>query len=331
MPGVKILTKPEQTPEVKPSPITFDVTLETTGQIERGCPLCDGSCATHFLQKRSLQLLRCEQCDMVYTKFMEQDLASGEFYDRLSVPFYLSSEKLTSDYTPVRFERELRFFRNRCREGSVLDVGCSTGGFLFQLKQLGDYDVAGTDVAQGALDYAETNGIKVQRGSFLEHDFGSTKFDAITFWAVLEHVICPRAFLQMAAKLLKDGGHCFVLVPNLNSLAVRLLRAKYRYIMPDHVNYFSAKTLRSLVEGIAELEVVEIRSTHFNPIVILKDFRGGTERVPDAQRSRLLQRTTALKQNPLLKPLKAIYSVVEAFLGSLKLADNLVLVARKKS
>lgn len=267
---------------------------------------------------------------MVYANPVEQELASGEFYDRLSVPFYLSPDKLTSDYSPVRFERELRLFRSRCRQGSVLDVGCSTGAFLFQLKQLGAYAVTGTDVAGPALDYAESRGVKVLRESFLEHDFGSAQFDAITFWAVLEHLMQPRLFLEKAARLLKPGGYCFILVPNLKSLAVRLLGPKYRYVMPDHVNYFSASTLRALVERIGELEVTGIRSTHFNPIVILKDLRGRVERVEDSERAQLLRRTTTLKQNPLLKPLKVVYSAVETFLGSLKLADNLVLIARKK-
>lgn len=40
----------------------------------------------------------------------------------------------------------------------------------------------------------------------------------------------PKLFLQKAASILKPGGLCFILVPNMNSLAIRLLGAKYRYI-----------------------------------------------------------------------------------------------------
>jgi hypothetical protein len=112
VPDVKALTKSEQISEAKIGPITFDIPLETTGQIERVCPLCDGSDVTYFLQKGPLELVRCKQCEMVFAKNMERSLASGEFYDRLSIPFYLSREKLGSDYAPVRFERELRIFRN---------------------------------------------------------------------------------------------------------------------------------------------------------------------------------------------------------------------------
>src|SRR5439155_14178841 len=160
--------------------------------------------------------------------------------------FYLSPDKLEGDYAPVRFERELRLFRRYCPGGAALDVGCSTGAFLFQLKNRypGDYAVTGTDVSGAALDYAERRGIEVVRQSFLDFGFEVGGFEAVTFWAVMEHVVQPKKFLAKAATTLKPSGHCFILVPNLRSLAVRLAGKKYRYLMPDHVNYFTADTLR---------------------------------------------------------------------------------------
>jgi 2-polyprenyl-3-methyl-5-hydroxy-6-metoxy-1,4-benzoquinol methylase len=250
----------------------------------------------------------------------------------LGVPFYLSVDKLESDYAPVRFERELRLFRRYCQTGAVLDVGCSTGAFLFQLKSRfpDSYSVTGTDVAGAALDHAAGLGIEVIRRPFLNYNFGKRTFDVVTFWAVMEHLVEPGEFLRRAATILKSGSHCFVLVPNLKSLAVRLLGAKYRYIMPDHVNYFTAETLKRFASKETAFSFVEIGSSHFNPFVILKDFRGGMERVPDEERARLLKRTTAYKQNPLLKPVKWAYSAAEKALASVGLADNLFMVLRKR-
>jgi SAM-dependent methyltransferase len=269
---------------------------------------------------------------MVYADPVEPELASGRFYDRLGVPFYLSPDKLESDYAPVRFERELRLFRNYCQAGAVLDVGCSTGAFLFQLESRfpDSYSVTGTDVTGAALDHAESRGIEVIRQSFLDYDFGDRTFDAVTFWAVMEHLVEPEKFLFRAARILKVGGHCFVLVPNLKSLAVRLLGARYRYIMPDHVNYFTAETLRRFASREPAFDFVQIGSSHFNPLVILKDFRGGVERVADEERARLLKQTTTYKQNPMLKPVKWIYVAAERALGSMGLADNLFMVLRKR-
>jgi 2-polyprenyl-3-methyl-5-hydroxy-6-metoxy-1,4-benzoquinol methylase len=297
-------------------------------KIDRECPLCGKNDPTAFLRKNQLILVRCKNCAMIYANPVPAEMG-GEYYDNLGTPFYLSPEKLESDYAGVRFERELRLFQKYCSQGTVLDVGCSTGAFLFQLKSRGNYRVMGTDISKPALDHARSRELEIIDTSFLDHDFGETRFDAITFWAVTEHLLEPKKFLNKAAALLKAGGHCFILVPNMESLAVRLLGKKYRYIFPQHVNYFTAKTLEefSLTEN---FEITASGSMHFNPIVIWQDFRNKGGFVPDEQRAALLKRTTAYKQNPVLKPLKIIYRHAEKILGDLNLADNLFIVLRKK-
>jgi len=267
---------------------------------------------------------------MVYANPVEPALASGEFYDQLAAPFYLSPDKLESDYAPARFERELRLFRKFCSAGRVLDVGCSTGAFLFQLqRRFGkDYEALGMDVSRPALDYAEGKGVPVMREHFLTASFEGQCFDAVTFWAVLEHLANPRAFLARAATVLRPAGLCFVLAPNFRSLAVRLLGWKYRYILPQHVNYFTSATLARLAaeEGFG---LIYSGCSHFNPLVIAQDWKRRGRPVSDAERAKLLKRTTGYKQNPVLKPIKLALGGVEAVLSKLGLADNIVMVLQK--
>lgn len=282
---------------------------------------------------------------MVFINPAPAAMASGEFYDTEGADYYLSPAKLESDYATVRFERELRLLRNFCRQGAVLDVGCGSGGFLFQLKQRwpDDYQILGTDVSGTPLDHAESRGVPVVRGDFLTNPelpirssrqsahggrASSAPFDAVTFWAVAEHLAEPAQFLHKAHELLKPGGLCFVLVPNLRSLAVRFLGVKYRYVYAQHLNYFSAATLRQLGRH-AGFEVIATRFTHFNPVVIWQDWRAGGREVSNAERGALLKQTTALKQKAWLKPLKWLYGLTEKLLGSVGLADNVVVVLRK--
>src|SRR5215831_10026454 len=142
-------------------------------RLSRKCPVCDSSSPAPFLSKGCLSLVRCSNCSMIYANPVPSEFASGEYYDREAAQYYLSPAKLESDYAPARFERELRLFRRHRSGGTVLDVGCSSGAFLFQLKQLfpGAYDVLGTDVSGPPLDYAESRSLPVVRGNFLEHDF----------------------------------------------------------------------------------------------------------------------------------------------------------------
>lgn len=268
---------------------------------------------------------------MIFANPVEEGWATGDSYGQLAEPFYLSPDKLESDYAPVRFARELKLFRRFCCGGKILDVGCSTGAFLYQLRDrfTGDYEVSGIDVAGAAVDYAEQKGIRVLREPLLSTDFNGETFSAVTFWAVIEHLIDPGAFIAKAVSLLKPSGYCYFLVPNFKSLAVRLLGAKYRYIFPQHVNYFTISTLAKLVEAESSLRIIYRGSMHFNPIVILQDRRGSGAFVSDEERARLLKRTTRYKQNPALKPIKFALSGFESLLGRMKLADNIVLVAQR--
>jgi 2-polyprenyl-3-methyl-5-hydroxy-6-metoxy-1,4-benzoquinol methylase len=302
----------------------------TSAPVSRDCPVCGRNDAVAWLQKGELRLVRCRLCSMIYANPAPAEFASGQYYDRAGTDYYLSPAKLESDYAAVRFERELRLFRKHCQGGAVLDVGCSSGAFLFQLNQRfpGCYQVLGTDVSGPPLDYAEGRGVAVMRGNFLEQEFGQKQFDAVTFWAVVEHLLEPKPFLAKAWSVLKPGGLCFVLVPNMKSLAARALGARYRYLYPQHLNYFTKATLTKLVE--TQFSVIAFSSTHFNPIVIWQDWRGGGKDISNHERARLLQRTTSYKQNPLLKPVKALYQLTERTLGALNLADNLVVVLRKQ-
>jgi 2-polyprenyl-3-methyl-5-hydroxy-6-metoxy-1,4-benzoquinol methylase len=268
---------------------------------------------------------------MLFASPVEAHFIDGQFYQRQAELFYLSADKLEGDYARVRFARELRLFRQYCQAGAVLDVGCGTGGFLYELGRRfpGDYELLGTDVAQSALDYAKARGVPVLRDAFLEHDFGAQPFDAITFWAVLEHLNEPRRFLAKANALLKPGGHCFILVPNMRSLAARILNTRYRYIMAEHLNYFTPATLKRFVAREAGLRLVTMKFTHFNPVVLWQDWRQKTDCATDAARGRLLKRTTAWKQHRLLRPLGLLYAALESVLGALQLTDNLAVVLQR--
>lgn len=324
--------------------------------IQRPCPVCGEVKHAPHWQKDDLRIVRCVSCQMVFANPVPTSMASGEFYDTEGANYYLSPAKLESDYADVRFERELKLFQAFCPRGTVLDVGCSSGAFLFQLKKRwpGNYEILGTDVSGPPLDYAESRGVSVVRGSFLELDFhGCSRrskeaeapapqtsrlltsaatmsgFDAITFWATLEHLAEPKRFLEKAYSILKPGGLCFVLVPNLGSLAVRLLGAKCRYVYAQHLNYFSADTLTRLAAA-CRFDTAAVRFTHFNPVVTWQDWRGGGREVSNQERGELLKRTTAYKQKAWLKPVRWLYAVAEKSFGALGMADNLALVLRKK-
>ena len=71
------------------------------GGQERNCPLCGNGPREARWTKGTLRVVACAGCGMLFASPVEEELASGAFYDRLAVPFYLSPDKLAGDYAAV--------------------------------------------------------------------------------------------------------------------------------------------------------------------------------------------------------------------------------------
>lgn len=105
---------------------------------------------------------------------------------------------------------------------TILDVGCSQGIGPILLAREGktvvgvDSDPAAINVA---LDHLAMEPDAVQRRlTFLNADFTSVnladwKFDVVVMSEVLEHLVDPASFVEMAASFLQDEGRLVVTVP----------------------------------------------------------------------------------------------------------------------
>ena len=79
----------------------------------------------------------------------------------------------------------------------------------------------------------------------------------MTAFQVFEHLPDPVGALRLLAQSLVPGGVVLIEVPNIETLAVRLLRGRHRHFVPDHLTFFSARTLTALLKC-AGLEVRQI-------------------------------------------------------------------------
>ena len=142
-------------------------------------------------------------------------------------------------------------------EGSLLDVGTSIGLFLHQAAERG-WRGLGTEFGRRALAYARDElGVEAVDTPIEELD---GEYDVVTVLSVLEHVNEPRGFLREVRRLLKPGGATYLIVPNVDSLATRVLHEKAAtFDGRNHLLYFSPRTLRDLLER-EGFDVVETRT-----------------------------------------------------------------------
>lgn len=100
----------------------------------------------------------------------------------------------------------------------LLDVGCGYGSFVVAARAAG-IDAVGIDLATHELHYARTRRdsdapAPVARADATRLPFADRTFDAVTLWNVLEHLPDGPATLAEVRRVLRPGGHAFVLAPN---------------------------------------------------------------------------------------------------------------------
>jgi SAM-dependent methyltransferase len=216
------------------------------------CPLCGSSDHAPLFEKQGFTFVRCRECRLVFVNpQVREDVVLEEY--RTAETNDLWFDVLTS-------ERQLALDREKFGEvldllepyrgaGRLLDVGCSIGLFLDLARERG-WDGVGIEFAPRALAYArEEYGLEVLDVPLDEAAFEPESFDAVGLLSVLEHTNEPRRMLGDVARVLRPGGAVYVVVPNVESLACRVLHERARtFDGRNHLVYFSPSTLRDCLD-----------------------------------------------------------------------------------
>lgn len=192
------------------------------------------------------------------------------------------AEELEARYRSLRDERyvaEQKGRRRSCRRslrlleryapdrrGRLLDVGCSAGYFLSEADAAG-WSVFGLEPS--AWKAARARALlgpggrgRVQETTLEKAPFAGGAFDAVVMWDVLEHVADPEAALAQTARLLRPGGILALNVPDVWSPVARLLGRRWPLLLPEHLFYFSRRSLRRLLGGAG----FEVLGFHLHPV-----------------------------------------------------------------
>jgi len=216
------------------------------------CPLCGGAEHRPLFEKQGFTFVRCAECRLVFVNpQVREDVVLEEY--RTAETNDLWFDVLTS-------ERQLALDREKFGEildllepyrggGRLLDVGCSIGLFLDLSRERG-WDGVGIEFAPRALAYArEQFGLEVLDVPLGDAGLEPESLDAVGLLSVLEHTNEPRRMLADVARVLRPGGAVYVVVPNVESLACRVLHERARtFDGRNHLVYFSPSTLSDLFD-----------------------------------------------------------------------------------
>jgi SAM-dependent methyltransferase len=135
------------------------------------------------------------------------------------------------------------------RPGSLLDVGCSTGGFLGVAKTAG-WDPVGIEVDESAARVAaERTAARVHVGSGAASWPDNQTFDLVSMSHYIEHVRDPAGEIAAAVNRLRAGGVLLVRTPNVGSRVAQAFGSLWTWFTPpSHLTYFQPQSFRVLAE-----------------------------------------------------------------------------------
>lgn len=139
--------------------------------------------------------------------------------------------------------------------GSVLDVGCASGGLLAALGDRAGRS-EGIEVDPAAAARAEQFADAVHVGPIEDLDLPAETFDVVVLGDVLEHLVDPATVLARIRTLLVTGGCIVVSLPNVGHWTIRweLLRGRWEYrstgILDDtHLRFFTWESGSQLLQA----------------------------------------------------------------------------------
>lgn len=208
--------------------------------------------------------LQCRGCDLVY-------LAPRPVYDAAftdaAYGHYLKDPDHIRNNGQRNAREELFYQQNRHvlaqmrallgREGSVLEIGSSSGLFMLPARDAG-WRPFGLELSPVSVEACRrVYGLQAVQAQYHEHDFAGRRFDAVYASHVFEHIPDPNGWMQLFRRDLVDDGLLVIQVPNqyaLNRTLKRVLRRGVRHQKwdpaqtPDHLFEPHLKPMRWLLE-----------------------------------------------------------------------------------
>lgn len=234
---------------------------------------------------KSLELINIPE-DM--SKYYEEEYYSFQNYDKLTnfimkhlknsyfkkdiignfLKKFLSDNKELFELMSKMFEEDRINYNSK-----ILDIGCGSGTFLYELSEIGFNDLNGMEpFIEEEINEKE---FKIYK-SFID-DFNPNKnYDLIFFKDSLEHMEDPFLSLKKAKELMDDEGYLIITIPVKTEYFYNLY-GEYWFQLdaPRHLVTFSLEGFKAMAKNLnLNIEEIIFNSTP-SALIISEDFLKG--------------------------------------------------------
>jgi len=182
----------------------------------------------------------------------ERDLSIKSVTDSLALQAHFGGPARVPKPSEARWPRRPSLVGATIRKlcptlASVLDVGCNNG-----LNLLGLGPVSrkyGIELSPTLADVARRfAGAIVFQTPIEDFDWKEQQFDVVMSLAVIEHVYDPKYFVGKLLNVLRPGGVLVLMTGDRESYTAKKLGHTWPlYVSSDHVSFFSARSIRRLL------------------------------------------------------------------------------------
>lgn len=237
--------------------------MSTLLNAESACPACRGTRAYTVTDRdgktgEPLHVIACADCGLGRIDPLPTEEILAHWYKKEYRQEYKQSTRPSrrhvlraSRLAMQRFEW-LRKRRPEWHIQSALDIGASSGEFLYLLRMLG-IDALGIEPHQGYAQHAQTDlRLQILPGTLAENTAAlhDKRFDLISMFHVLEHMLDPVLTLKTLGTFLKSDGILYVEVPNAGRSS-----SPNNMFFRAHTLYFTCQSMQSIAQA-AGFEVV---------------------------------------------------------------------------
>jgi SAM-dependent methyltransferase len=281
--------------------------LEQPGRVE--CPLCAASAWRTVLNKEFLHVVACDACGL---QFVNPPPSAFELERLYSKDYFLKGEGTEGpdDFDRLKTATAALYLQRLQRivpGGRLLEIGCGRGQLLQEARRRG-FVPAGIELSPHAAAVANRalGPGTVAVGGYDTLDGTKATYEAAVLVDVVEHVPNPVTLLDAIHRVLEPEGTLLLVTPSVTSLTSRLLGRRWMEYKPEHLCYFSPRTMRMALEK-AGFESIEIEPNH--KVVSLGYLHAHFQRFPVRLMTPLLALAVRIGPQPLVRrPLRLLAS-----------------------
>lgn len=228
------------------------------------CPVCSSMRVIHLGKwAGDYDRLRCAECSLVFADplatspniYDQQYAVNGAYALYLEVAEKVKSGKKAFGWAYRILARRLRTLGLK---GTLFEVGCGAGYFLYYMKKRG-WKALGCDVDPSAVKAAkEVLNVEVIHSNFHASIVEDHSLDVLAAFEVIEHLEDPIAFLHLASAKLRKGDYLFLSTPNASTKWPQHWSRERTVLPPFHLTVFSEQSMQRAAES-GGFEVVEFK------------------------------------------------------------------------